>query len=175
MINLDHCILLGTLIKIHGVRGQLVLRSEHLDFDNIKEMGSVFIVIDNLPVPFFIVDYQPKGKKDIILTIDDTSSAESAQILVGYKVWIHKDSIDAESDLHTPSESDMLAGYRVVDVQLGELGLISAVLDYNENPLLQVMSGKKEILIPFREEFIRGFDTDNKILHVETPEGLVEL
>jgi 16S rRNA processing protein RimM len=175
MINLDHCILLGTLIKIHGVKGQLVLRLQHLDFDDIKEMGPVFIIIDNLPVPFSIAEYLPKGEQDIILTLDDIESSESAQSLIGHKLWIHKESIDFKSNLHALSDSEMLRGYRIIDIQLGDLGSVSAILDYNQNPLLQVMSGKKEILIPCREEFIRGIDTDNKILQVEIPRGLLDL
>lgn len=175
MINLDHCILLGTLIKIHGVKGQLVLRLQHLNFDDIREMGPVFIIIDNLPVPFFIADFLPKGKNDIILTFDDIDSSESAQSLVGCKLWINTESLDADTNPRSFSDSELLTGYRVIDIHLGELGRVSAILDFNQNPLLQIMSGKNEILVPFREEFMRGLDTHNKILHVETPEGLINL
>ena len=66
-------------------------------------------------------------------------------------------------------------GFKVVDDKLGELGTCKDFMDLSNNPLMQVDHDGKEILIPASQQFVTNVDRENKILHVTTPEGLVEL
>jgi 16S rRNA processing protein RimM len=58
---------------------------------------------------------------------------------------------------------------------LGEIGVCQDFMELSNNPLMRVDHDGKEILIPASQQFITNVDRENKILHVHTPEGLVEL
>lgn len=174
MIRLDHCIFLGTLSKTYGVKGQLILRLNHPGFDHIKNMESVFILVDNLPVPFFIAEYSSRNQNEIVLRLDDIDSEEKALQLVTSEVWLHGKQLE---DLPIDPLNDIKAitGYRVIDNQLGELGVLENILDFRQNPLLQIIAGNKEILLPLQAEFISAIDDHSKIIYVDTPQGLIDL
>lgn len=173
MIDLSDCIELGIITKCHGIRGQVVLRLNNLGFDDIKDMESVFIIIDGLPVPFFISEYEERSKDTLILTIDELNGEKEAKELIESRVYIRSSQL--EQSQHTFIQSNMLVGYHVMDVKLGEIGVISEILQFDQNPLLRILNKKKEILLPLNENFIFDIDTENRILHVKAPEGITDV
>ncbi|NJK94606.1 MAG: hypothetical protein HC905_06490 [Bacteroidales bacterium] len=68
-----------------------------------------------------------------------------------------------------------LKGYLVIDIQHGELGPVEEILDYNQNVLLRILKGKKEILIPAQEPLIEKIDSQTKTIYINTPEGLIDM
>ena len=68
-----------------------------------------------------------------------------------------------------------MVGFKVIDAQYGECGILEQVVDFKVNPLLQIMNGEKEVLIPLLEDTVQKVDRDNKELHVQSPEGLIAL
>lgn len=175
MINLDHCILLGTLSKTHGVKGNLLLRLKHLGFENIIKMESVFIIIDNLPVPFFVSEYTHHHSDELMLHFDDIDSQDKAKKYVGFEVWLDVKSVQKSKSSDSPSSMSRMIGYEVVDKQLGSLGKLNEVIEVKQNPLLQILNSSGEILIPLQSEFVIEIDDKKKLIHVDTPEGLVDV
>jgi 16S rRNA processing protein RimM len=173
MIDLSDCLVLGTLTKTHGIRGQVILRYNNLDFDDIIKMESVFIEIDGLPVPFFIDEYTERNKESLILTLEDIDSENKAKILIDNRVFVRSSSIKKTRVLLNQPKSYL--GYKVVDNQFGELGILKEVLEIYQNPLYKIMDGKKEILLPIQPEFILKIDIKSKTILVNTPPGLTNL
>jgi len=68
-----------------------------------------------------------------------------------------------------------VVGFKVIDANFGEVGILEQVVDLPVNPLLQVMRGEKEVLIPFIDGLVTKVDRENKELHVTAPEGLIEI
>jgi hypothetical protein len=68
-----------------------------------------------------------------------------------------------------------IVGFTVVDTEKGELGAVSEVLEYPTQAILQIMHGKKEILIPILDHVIQNVDRDKKILTITAPEGLIDM
>jgi 16S rRNA processing protein RimM len=173
MIDLSNCFELGTIIKCHGVHGDVVLRLNNLSFDNIKEMELVFIEIDGLPVPFFISEYAERSKDTLVLNINNIDKEEDAKDIINCRVYVKSSLVELPEKLVSPSNH--LIGYTVIDSQLGELGVIEEIFDFDNNVLLRISRAKKEVLIPFHEDLIHEIDAENKILRVKTPEGLIGL
>ena len=173
MINLSDCILLGTIVKLHGFRGQVVLRLNIIASDKIKEMELVLIEIDGLPVPFFISEYSVRSPESILLNLEDIHNKDKAKELINARVFVRSDTINAIPD-QLPDENQLI-GYEVIDNKAGSLGILKDIIDIHQNPLFLVLKGRKEILIPAYQEFILEIDTSNKIILVEVPEGLTEL
>ena len=66
-------------------------------------------------------------------------------------------------------------GFTVIDERLGEIGTCQDFLEVSNNPIMQVNHNGTEILIPASQQFVTKVDRENRILHVSTPEGLVEI
>jgi 16S rRNA processing protein RimM len=173
MINLSGCIELGELLKPHGVKGQLVLKLNNLSFDDIKETEQVFILIDGLPVPFFIEELQERTNDSLILKFEDVSSENTAREICNCLVFIDKKFV-AGNRLTVLTISDLI-GFSVKDKEATEIGMLESVLDIENNPLLRIVNNKKEILLPLNPEFIVSYDLTKKEIIVNFPEGLLEL
>ncbi|HAH60328.1 MAG TPA: 16S rRNA processing protein RimM, partial [Bacteroidales bacterium] len=65
--------------------------------------------------------------------------------------------------------------YQVIDLNFGETGRVEEVLEYPHQAILRILRGKKEILIPITDEIITAVDRENKIIHVNAPEGLIAM
>ncbi|MDX1446816.1 MAG: 16S rRNA processing protein RimM, partial [Lishizhenia sp.] len=63
----------------------------------------------------------------------------------------------------------------VVDIEYGEVGVLENIIDNNVNPLIQVLKGDKEMLIPFIDGLIQKVDREKQELHVAAPQGLIEM
>lgn len=70
-----------------------------------------------------------------------------------------------------------LAGYQVVDEELGELGAVDRLVEMPAQALLAVTlsDGSGEALIPVVDEFVREVDEGARVVRVAVPASLVEL
>ncbi len=70
-----------------------------------------------------------------------------------------------------------LAGYEVIDEELGALGTVDRLVEMPAQALLAVVppDGAGEVLIPIVDEFIREVDEEARVIRVAVPASLVEL
>jgi len=173
MINKDNCILLGTLTKPHGTRGSLIVRFSGLKAEDIKKRGLVFVEIDGLPVPFFIESFQEKTEDTVILKIEGIDTENKAREFLGYAVYVMKDQVKVKSG--NANRIQDIKGYQVIDKHHGFIGFAEEVLEMKNNPLLSVISGDKEFLVPVHEDIILDISDKEKIIRIDAPEGLFDL
>ena len=118
----EDCLLLGTIGKTHGVRGELVLRVKNPTFEPDENWESLFLQIDGILVPFFISTLHPLNQDEWIIGFDDYQSKEKVAPFIGSEVWIHKDYIEAENE---PFLLDELVGFHLTNVTTGRVGQIT--------------------------------------------------
>jgi 16S rRNA processing protein RimM len=173
MIDLSDCSVLGTIAKTHGIRGQVLLRLNNFSYVDIIKMETVFIEIDGLPVPFFITAYSEKNYDSLVLTFEDVESESKAKEFIGCRVFINSKALKADSN---PSiQTSTLLGYEVFDLKHGRLGILTDILDTQQNPLFRILDGRKEILVPLQNEFIYKINKSKKSITLDTPTGLINL
>lgn len=162
--------LLGTISKTHGVRGELILRIASPTFEPDENWESLFLQIDGILVPFFISSlYAPKAEEWII-RFDDYENKDSAQQLVGLPVWIHKEYLaEAREAIYL----EKLTGYTLINLSTGKHGLINDFLDIPGNPVFEVMLTSEKILVPVQENLIEEIDEENQKLLMRLPEGIM--
>jgi 16S rRNA processing protein RimM len=173
MINKDNCMLLGTLAKPYGTRGMLQVKLGKIRADEIKDRGLVFVEIDGLPVPFFVVEFIEKSTDSIVIRLDGVDEEVRAREFLGCAVYLMKEQVKRrgrESDL-PPSVN----GYRVIDVRLGFVGIAGEIIEMARNPLLTVMKDDREFLIPVHEDIVLKINDRAREIQVDTPEGLFDL
>jgi 16S rRNA processing protein RimM len=165
-------ILLGKVSRINGYDGSVTVKLEKFFLDNIPEIESVFLEINNKPVPFFISFSEYSGGDILKLKFDGYESFEKVSEFTGCNVFLTTIN-EEETQADKP---DNILGFKIIS---GDKNLIGTVKEIIQNPgqdLLKIISPeKKEILIPFHEDLIAGFDEKEKTIMVELPEGLTDL
>ena len=66
-------------------------------------------------------------------------------------------------------------GMIVRDEEHGDLGEVTGIEGTDKNPVLVILHGEQEVMVPLAEEMILGIDPETNTLLVRTPPGLVDL
>ncbi len=162
---------LGRIIKPHSYKGAVKLKVTHERAHEIELKESVFIEINDQPVPFFIDQFEHQNKDFYIIKFEGVDTEEQARNICGARVILPK-------EMEPVSEGkefyrDELNGYSVIDANEGDIGVLKEVISNPGNDVFSIEYNDKEILIPAIEDFIVQIDRENKVLHLRAPEGLI--
>ncbi len=170
---------LGSLGKPWGHRGEVALRLENASFDELQELGVLFVELDGSRVPFFVVHFREHPRVDAVVKFEDIDDPQGAAFLVNAPVFAppghEPQDVEEEEEVEESLDPDELIGMHVLDQEHGELGEVVGTEGTEDNPVMVVRSADHEILIPMVEEMIIGIDLDSGHLVVRTPPGLVAL
>jgi 16S rRNA processing protein RimM len=171
-VDLDSLHRIGRLGKPWGHQGELTVHLEEVDPEDLVHAGSFFVDIEGQKVPFFFSKLHDKGR-DVLVKFDDFDDPQSASILVGRDIYAPPGLLSDGSDESWDPEEfiDML----VRDQEHGKLGIVSGIEGTDKNPVLVVLRGEEEVLIPVTDEMILGVNPEENVLLVRTPPGLIEL
>ena len=132
-------------------------------WDN-AEAEFLILKLDNILVPFRVLDWRGKGADSLIFQLKDVNSEPEAARLVGAEAYMLRTDLNTEQEDLTTWQD--LRGFRVIDTQAGEIGTISHVDESTINTLLTLDNGQ---LMPIHEDFILSIDTQARILRVNLP------
>ena len=148
MISNEDVISIGKITRTHGKRGEVQCLMENEYWDN-ADATFLILSIDNILVPFRVLDWRGKGSDSLIFLLDRFTDELQAQQLVGYHAYMLKSDISEENEILPTWQS--LKGYRVLDTDQGELGIITDVDETTINTLITLNNNQ---LIPLHEDFI---------------------
>lgn len=148
MISNEDVISIGKITRTHGKRGEVQCLMENEYWDN-ADATFLILSIDNILVPFRVLDWRGKGNDSLIFQLDRFTDELQAQQLVGYHAYMLKSDISEENEILPTWQS--LKGYRVLDTDQGELGIITDVDETTINTLITLNNNQ---LIPLHEDFI---------------------
>ena len=167
----DECYRLGNITKPFGYKGQMVF---YLDVDSPQDyadLDSVFIETKTGLVPYFFKVDNINGNKAVV-TFEDLTPDE-AHALAGHDLYLPLDLLPKLTGNQFYFHE--VIGFRVVDNQYGDIGTLQSIIEYPAQPLFQIDKEGKEILIPIIDPVIKLVDRENKTLHIDAPNGLIEL
>ena len=163
---------LGKLGKPWGHQGELTVHLEDVDVDEIVHAGSLFVDIEGQRVPFFFTKLYDKGR-DTLIKFDEIDDPQAAAILVGRDIYAPPGHLaDASDESWDPDE---FIGLLVKDEKHGDLGEVTGIEGTVKNPVLLIMHGEQEVMVPLVEEMIVDLDMEERSLVIRTPEGLIDL
>jgi len=165
-------ILLGRIAKTSGYEGAVNVILERSFIGNIPHMESVFVEIDERPVPFFIYDSHYAGADILKLKFTDYDTVDKVSEFKGCRVYL------TEGDKESDSTDDFgeITGYEVYTVDNILIGQIKEIIQNPGQYLLNITSpDRREILIPLHEDFIVNLDDPGRKLVLKIPEGLTDL
>ena len=170
MIKQDDVYKIGRIGKPHGIKGELTMMVEDDVFDRI-EGEYLILLIDGILVPFFIEDYRFRSEQSALVKFCDIDTQERASELTGCDVFFPRSLSDSD-DTDTLTWQEAI-GYQVADDNSGKtLGTISYIDTSTANTLIELDNG---MLIPAAYEIIKDINTEQRLITMSLPEGLMEI
>lgn len=163
--------MVGRIVRPHGVRGELIVEVRTDDPEERFKPGVEYSTKAG-PLKAETVRWH-QGRP--MINFAGVSGRNEAEALRGTEL-----SLDIDPDDLVASEDEvhdtLLIGLTVVDRDAGEIGTVSRV-DHGaaHETLVVKRRGQSPALIPFVAEMIREVDLDAETIHVDLPEGLLEL
>jgi 16S rRNA processing protein RimM len=170
----DDFLPIGYILKPHGLKGGLILEIDEGYDEILEDSGYLLIEVEGGLVPFFVSEdgINFRSSTSLSLAFDDFDSVEKVRPLCGCKIFMHK---DIGIDQNNSDEFSELIDVIVIDKERGTLGKIIRVDDFSGNVVLTIEYAGHEVLIPLSEQIIIRLDETKKELHVDCPEGLIDL
>lgn len=165
-------VLLGKIVKPHGIRGELKVFPYTELPENVLEYKELFL---SLAEPFHpeqrsMINGRMQGKF-VIMRLDRCNDRNTAELLAGMEIYIERSALpELDDDEYYLRE---LIGKKAIS-QGQEFGTIRDIVSGSGHDLLNIISAEgKEILVPLVTEFIIEFKVDSVVF--DLPPGLLEL
>lgn len=172
MIREEEVYKIGTLTRVHALRGELSFSFTDDVWDRV-DADYLVLRIDGILVPFQLEEYRFRSDSVALVKFLHIDSADDAQEFAGCEVYFpFALTPEEEPEEYTWKH---FTGFRVSDELLGDLGEVSHVEDSTANVLFCVEGRYGELLIPAVEEFVVDIDHSGRHLRMRLPEGLIDL
>jgi len=171
MIIKEQCVCVGFISKPHGVKGEVSVMLNDGFYSEGIQANFLLLDIDNGLVPFAVESLRIKSNKSFLVQFEDVNSEEDARKLTGIEVY--QEALNVKED--EGAQMGALIGYEVVDQKAGNIGVITNVNEISNNPLFEIDCDGTEVLIPIHPDLILGIDSEERIVDVNLPEGLLDV
>lgn len=168
----DEAFYIGYVTKTKGLKGEVQLYFEFENFDAI-DFDVIFADMNGKMVPFFVSTYKLYPNSTGLFYFDDIDHIDKAQALVKKKMYLPLTQMpERDEDDFTYHD---LKGFIATDEKLGELGEIIEVNEYPQQFVATVHYKNRDVLFPLNEDFIVEIDDEENLLHLDLPEGLLDV
>lgn len=152
---------IGYISRMHGLRGEVVLKTFDPTSTAINEVDSLVLVTRDgkeHTLELATVSEAPGG--DILLRFEGMTRREHAEPYKASGVFVRRE------DLEPPVEGEFflgdLVGLEAVTVDGKRLGEVIEIWSSAPVPNLVIRDGETELMVPFAEEFVTKVDLAGK-------------
>ena len=172
-MNKENCFELGSLIKPHGLKGDIQAFWDTDNIDLYLDIESILIEQKGQLVPFLVENLRPQVGQKVLIKLEGIDTIEQAEEFRKLKLFLPDEFVPKlEEDEFFYHE---IIGFMVSDMEKGEIGKIETIYNLPQNDLLVINHQRKEVLIPLKKELIKEFDRENKTILMQLPEGLLDV
>ena len=161
----------GYIARTHGLKGGVIINiNQQFELPLVRGIA-LFVQQGSILIPYFIKEASVKGDKAYV-TFDDVVSVEQAKPLTKHPVYLPR---EARPKLRGAEfYDDEVEGFTVL---LGTqvLGQVAEVVWSGTQRMLEVKGTVKDLLIPINTTFIVTVNRVTRTIHVELPEGFLDL
>lgn len=174
-MNKADCFNLGYVAKLHGFKGEVSLFFDTNNPEHYANLDAVYIELNGILTPFFIDQINLREKGFAKVKFEGVDTENDAKALLRKELFLPLEILPKLSGPHFYDHE--IVGFTVMDERYGEVGEVVQIIDYVNNPLLQIFNKAKakEVLMPLANDLIKLVDRENKIVHVNAIEGIIEL
>jgi 16S rRNA processing protein RimM len=163
---------IGKLVAVFGLSGELVLQHRLGKKTSLKGLKTLFLEErrDEM-LPWFIESIRVKSDQEVFVKLEGLDSKEAARRVVQKEVWLTQADFEQFAGRSAPIS---LVGFRLLDGDV-DLGEILEVIEQPHQVLCRIDLAGKEALIPMHEQTLRRVDVKRREVHVELPDGLLDV
>ncbi len=165
-------LIVGKVIRPHGFRGVLRIRSFARSEASFLDAGTVFLRSVSGEIHEYTVTSAKSHKNILLMELEGLNSANEAEVYRGADILVKKEASTGEEDAYFWYE---LLGLRVY-LDTGEcIGTIFQIIPTGSNDIYMLKKGNKEFFIPAIHEVVREIDLENGKMVISPMEGLLDL
>lgn len=174
MIKDSEVFSIGKITRVRGLAGEVELAFTDDAFDR-GDAEYIVLSMDGILVPFFWEEYKFKNDHTAIFSFENIKDEETAKAIVGAEAF-YPFSYLPEGEEEELSSLSALKGYTLYNQDNLLVGKIITVDESTSNVLIYLEDEQgEEIILPYHDELLMGYDLKQHRLQIEIPEGLIEL
>src|SRR5690606_16616007 len=169
----EECFYLDKIFRKYSFKVEVLIKLDTDEPELYTEMESVFVDFNNNLIPFFIEQSGLHKSTLLRVRFEDVDTEQKADEIIGLDVYLPMSFLpDLDDEQFYYHE---IIGFTAEDVSFGKIGIVKGVNDSAAQALFEIEREGKQILIPVNDDFIKKVDKKNKVLLLDTPEGLIDL
>lgn len=163
---------IGKIVATHGLNGEVVLEHALGKKTDLRGLETLFIEeTKGSFLPYFLQHSKIKNNEEIYVKLEGINSKESGRRLNQRTVWLLKSDFEKYAGKSSPIS---LLGYMMIN-EGTEIGEVIEVIEQPLQVLCKIIYKGNEALIPLHEESLLQVDKKKKQVHVNLPEGLLDI
>lgn len=167
----DSLIESGQIVGTHGLRGDFKVRPLSGDPAPLLSADEVFLRLPDGRLHKAKPLRQSLHKGGVLLRLDGFESLTAVEGLKGCRIFIDRELLpELDNDEFYWHQ---IEGARVVDRQYGEIGHLKSMFTTAAHDTWVVEGAAGEVMIPVVAEFVIAIDSEQKLIEVDLPAGLI--
>ena len=170
-MNVNH-VKVGTVVSKHGYKGDIKINISSFNLNTFPDLANLFIELDGSFIPFSINEIRSFSKNVLIVKLKEINSEEEVDEIIHKNIYVDSTKIESKKD--SGFFYDDLINFNVFkDSQ--KIGTIENINDDLPQPVFEIKYNSRVVLIPIHEDLIKEIDKENNIIHLDIPDGLLEI
>jgi 16S rRNA processing protein RimM len=172
IMNLKDYFQLGSIVRSHGVKGDLVI---YLDVDNpasYKNMKSLFIDESGELKEWKVTSCRINSNLATV-HLNGIEDRNTSDLFAKKNVFLPIQTLPPLKDKQFYFHE--VIGFTLSDEKAGDLGPIINVYELPQHPVLAIELNNREVLIPAVPEFIISVNREKKTVQMNLPDGLLDI
>ena len=170
-MSIDH-VKIGTIVSKHGYKGFVKISTSSFNFDKLPYVKHLFIDINNCFIPFRIDKIKSFSDNLLILKLSEVNNENEAEEIIFKNIFI-------DSKSYEPIEGKSFFYNELINFSVysksKKVGVIDNINYELPQPVFEVLIKSNKVMIPIHEDLIDKIDKKNKIIHMDIPDGLIEI
>lgn len=169
----EDCFFLGTVVGKYSYKGEVLIKLDTDQPELYENISSFFIETQTGLAPYFVKKSGLHKSSLLRVAFEDITDENDADGLLKKKVFLPLDMLPKLTGNRFYYHE--VIGYDVIDKIHGNIGEVTGVNDNASQALLEIDYKSTQVLLPVVDEIIKRVDRSEKQLHVQIPEGLLDV
>ena len=163
---------IGTVVSKHGYKGEIKISVSSNNLDTFPDLKYLFIDLDGCFIPFKIDNVRSFSKNVLIVKLKEINSEKEVDEIIHKNIYVDSTKIESKKDSELFYNN--LINFNVFrDSQ--KIGTIENINTDLPQPVFEIKYNSRVVLIPIHEDLINEIDKENNIIHLDIPDGLLEI
>jgi 16S rRNA processing protein RimM len=169
----EDCFFLGTIVGKYSFKGEILIKLDTDSPESYLDLKAILVNTAQGLVPFFIDRAKLHKTKLLRVKFEGVETETEAEQLIKKKVFLPLDQLPKLNGSRFYYHE--IKGFIAIDQFEKKIGILKSVNDSGPQALFMIDNNGTEILIPVHDNFIIKLDRKEKRIHLNLPDGLLEI